>query len=743
MKRLQLLFACGTLLAFAPSRIAAEQIGPISVSSQPLTSGETYHGYREYRILLENSSAKDAHQVTLVYPDRSYNYGNSISRIARTVSLAPGARALVPIWQPPLPQNGNGQLRVVVDGEPPESISLPGNSHVNRSGGGALIPATVLVSRTLDFDDLTRALKLENDAFSATMAVGPRDSGSRRGLVPTAWSPDASSSGPHWLELDYATPIKADRLRIFETMGFPPGGQFILTGISGTNYPPISMSPSAPTRPGTAREFSFPPTAEPIQTVRIEFGSTYAGMISIDAVELEGSGGSGAVWASAARASSQSTASVPRGASSGISGREANRLLRAELPVGEWSESWLSYTPFDAIALTAADLRSMPPAIQDALWRYTECGGNLVLFGNAGVPQSWRSARKISQTGGEILDAGMGRCFLFETEKIPDLPAETLKTLTDTLNISARSWQSLPDENSANAAFPVVENVRIPVRGMVVIMLAFVIVIGPVNIIFLSRTNRRTWLLWTIPAISLVTSLIVFAYSFLREGITPDVRIEGVTLLDQANRRASTIGTAAFYCPLTPGGGLFFSSDTEVTPLVERWEYGRGTDREMDWTQGQHLTRGWVSARVPAHFGLRKSETRRERIQLEGSGAQTSIVNGLGSPIRSLWLADWSGQIYTASKVPAGQKAKLTVLSGMSRAATERIGVGALSDTFGFAQSRELAATNAVACLRPGTYVAELETNPFLENGLGAKAKSARTKARSIVYGLLEKEVQP
>ena len=50
-------------------------------------------------------------------------------------------------------------------------------------------------------------------------------------------------------------------------------------------------------------------------------------------------------------------------------------------------------------------------------------------------------------------------------------------------------------------------------------------VIGPVNLIYLNRIKRRTWMLWTIPAISVATTLLVFAYSLLREGITPDARL--------------------------------------------------------------------------------------------------------------------------------------------------------------------------------------------------------------------------
>src|SRR6185369_17577401 len=177
--------------------------------------------------------------------------------------------------------------------------------------------------------------------------------------------------------------------------------------------------------------------------------------------------------------------------------------------------------------------------------------------------------------------------------------------------------------------------------------------------------------------------LVVFVYSYLREGITPDTRIAGLTVLDQANRRAATVGMTAFYCPLTPSQGLFFSSDTEATPLVEMWNYQNGTERDLDWTQAQHLGRGWVSARVPAHFHLRKSEIRRERLQVENLNGQLTVVNGLGAPIRSLWLADGAGQIYTATNIVAGQKANLSPTT-KPPADFSRLGPIAFREKFGF-----------------------------------------------------------
>jgi hypothetical protein len=727
------------LLASTSASRAAERFDDITVGPQSLASGETYHGYRELRIQLENRSVNATHRVTLIYPDRSYGGGNSISRMSRTVSLGPSSTAIVPMWQPPLAAAGNGNLRVLVDGSEVGRVGLPDPprhlTHVGAGYGGSMIPATLLVSRSLNYDEVGRALKSERAAFGAAKnATGPRDA-TRRGLLTSnIWTPDPVASGPHWIELGYDHPLRADHVRIIETLGLTPGGDIVLTGISGTNLARIPIN--LPVRgagaiPADTWEFSFPLTPEPVKTVRLEFGSPYGGSIGIDAVELEGAG-SGSVWASSARASSEPR--TPSPFATGMPVTDTRELLRSELPASEWSEYWLSYTPYDAIVLNSADTDGMPPAVLSALWRYAECGGNLILLGGGEVPEPWRSHSRSTVEGGASYDIGFGQCFVFETSSIATLKASAIKLLLNAASESARRWQSMPDEGTANSEFPVVENFKIPVRGTVLVMLAFVVLIGPVNLIVLSRLNRRTWLLWTIPAISFFTCVVVFGYSLLREGVTPDARTEGLTLLDQGNRRATSQARTAFYCPLTPSQGLFFGFDTEATPLVNMTEYRSGNSRELDWTESQHLERGWVTARVPAQFHLRKSEVRRERLELETSGQQLSVVNGLGASIRSLWLADSRGRIFTATNVGLGQKAVL-LLSGNTVHIDSGRNVRAFGSDF---VGREIQMTNALALLLPNTYIAELDTNPFIENGLGPKASSARTKSRSIVYGLLE-----
>ena len=215
--------------------------------------------------------------------------------------------------------------------------------------------------------------------------------------------------------------------------------------------------------------------------------------------------------------------------------------------------------------------------------------------------------------------------------------------------------------DGANTIFPVVNKLGIPVRGLFLLMLLFAVTIGPLNLILLSRRKRRIWMLWTTPVISLVTCFAVFAYATFGEGWNRHARTEGLTILDERVRRAATIGWAGFYSALTPSEGLRFGYETEVTPLPQ--SLTTTTARTVDWTHDQHLANGWVTARIPAHFMVRKSELRRERITVRREAdAGLRIVNGLGADISEFWLADKDGTIYSTTGIFAGAEAKLTAL---------------------------------------------------------------------------------
>ena len=50
---------------------------------------------------------------------------------------------------------------------------------------------------------------------------------------------------------------------------------------------------------------------------------------------------------------------------------------------------------------------------------------------------------------------------------------------------------------------------------------------------------------------------------------------------------------------------------------------------------------------------------------------------------------------------------------------------------------------DATGYLRPGTYIAVLDGNPFIENALGQAARAKRTQSTAVVYGILDSPANP
>jgi hypothetical protein len=265
-------------------------------------------------------------------------------------------------------------------------------------------------------------------------------------------------------------------------------------------------------------------------------------------------------------------------------------------------------------------------------------------------------------------------------------------------------------------------------------MLVFVVLIGPVNIFVLAKLNRRIWLLWTIPSLSFLFCVIVFIHSLLAEGITPTTRIESITLLDQEEHRAVSLGIAAYYCPLTPGDGVHFPYEYEVIPVIRSTGIrDRGTAKRIDNTRDQHFKSGWITARLPSHFYIRSHEPRRERIEFERNGdGSITAVNGLGTDIVQLIVSDDNGCLYSSQKIKAGERVPLIPTGSTFGKATTELTPRSLYTMGSWYGAIHDVQKKPVSMLIPGSYYAELDTAPFIREGL---AGTALRKHRSIVLG--------
>lgn len=411
-------------------------------------------------------------------------------------------------------------------------------------------------------------------------------------------------------------------------------------------------------------------------------------------------------------------------------------FLRSDTPVSRWSSNWLGYSCYDAIVLTEQEAGEMPPQAQLAIRRFVECGGSLFIHGDR-VPAAFSSGG--FSDGRQSYRVGFGRV------------AATLAGRNDkkewrqtyAVLVKSRIPVYNPKTNPGSGSQLLIGESKVPVKGLFLLVLVFGIGIGPANLWLLTRRKRRIWLWWNVPVISLFTCLLVFGYSVASEGWTGHEKNATFTLLDERCHRATTLGCLSYYCPLTPSRGPLFGVETDAVLLqrpaqgYQRYNEEMNTPKNVDWTDGQQLGSGWVTARVATYFQIRKNEDRRERLTVERQAdGKLKIVNALGAGIKRLFVADTSGQVFEGRDIPAGAEQTLSAAPGVGRIAGDR-GPGGLQSVFHTdlisTISRLNNAANPTDLLMPGSYIAFLDQSPFLETTMPS-VQSEDTAA--IVFGI-------
>jgi hypothetical protein len=425
-------------------------------------------------------------------------------------------------------------------------------------------------------------------------------------------------------------------------------------------------------------------------------------------------------------------------------------LVRAALPVSAWSDNWLAYTRYDAILITPEDINELVVSseytrrVLRAMWRFTEAGGVLVVVGGGKppLPKAWdRPAQSAPDKSTlQLYAVGFGQCLHHPEANSAKWIRADWAALQSAAGVTNNPWLSMRGTQELNSSFPVIDDASVPVGGLFALMFLFALAIGPANLILLSRIKRRIWMLWTVPLISAFTCVSVFAYMIVSEGWSGHVRLAGITLLDQIEERATTLGRVAYYSPLTPSDGLRFSEDVEVSPS--------GSDHSifessctLEWGGQQHLRNGWITARIPAHYKLRRSETQSKyRLAIHRNrDGQFVVVNALGTDLQSLSIADETGTVYTAGATPAGQEAVLTRKQNPKANANKIDAWRQLynSSDWGAISTAKSLSADASSALIPNSYVAVVEQSPFLEEGLAGASRKASASVIVGVFGTI------
>jgi hypothetical protein len=376
--------------------------------------------------------------------------------------------------------------------------------------------------------------------------------------------------------------------------------------------------------------------------------------------------------------------------------------------------NWLGLTSVSAIFIGPKEWEKLAEPQKEALLAWTASGGDFMYVDgdlSTLLPDPRTRPARLALNEGNQTPYYFGRIHLLNSE---ELRAKGLDAALSPENIKAESEHyALPANRSLDwikfpkdgYRLPIPGIGGVPVRSYLAILVAFSVLIGPVNFIWLRRKRRQILLVLTAPLISVTFILLLSGYVFLGEGFDVTVRAESLTMLDQKTNRAATRATVSMYAAgMAPSNGLRFSRDTAIFPRTGGFFAipGRSSERQaIDLTDAQQFTTGIAKVRAPSNFEEISFRPARARLSFNHADGGITVVNGLGATITRLFYRD-AGKVFMLDlPLKTGAKAAMRVADESS--------LNVLPAKFHFLRE--------IQSQPDHTYIAWLESSPFLETG--------------------------
>jgi hypothetical protein len=311
-----------------------------------------------------------------------------------------------------------------------------------------------------------------------------------------------------------------------------------------------------------------------------------------------------------------------------------------------WPADWRMWSEFSVMVLTQETWTNLDEARRNALRDRIAMGARLVL-----VPTA---------AGGEF---GRER---FGAGEIVTLD----RPLDDVGSLAARPGFEALDQVSAeslagNAFWNSITEVLAP-RPQTGWLTAFVIVfgvaVGPVNLFFFAPAGKRHRLFFTVPAISLAATVVLFGAIFLSDGLGGrGSRRTLVLLLPERNEavvvqrqysRTGLLGSRKFALP----ADVLLERQAEAIVL--------GGSQQL-WRAGDTASGDWFSSRGEQRHTLRRLGPTRERVELlRESDGGLAVQSTVAARLRDFAYRDDQLTYWIAAEVAPGQRVKLQRFAG-------------------------------------------------------------------------------
>jgi hypothetical protein len=313
---------------------------------------------------------------------------------------------------------------------------------------------------------------------------------------------------------------------------------------------------------------------------------------------------------------------------------------------------WRGLAGFQIILFTAAEWRSIAPGPRSALLDWVAQGGRRILgYDGAAGPADLPAAGGLGT--GSIEHLMLGNELLAQLDKILDGGTDSMAEIS----LRNYSWQwKLAKE---------IGRPEPPKLLILLFVIAFGVIVGPVNFFVFAPAGNRSRLFWTTPLISIAASALMGVFILLAEGLGGHGN-RFVAMLSLADQNKTVVWQEQVSRTGVLLGSSFVPGDPTALLLPIRLsDGGSGYRPWQDRSQafslaGDRWSGDWFRSRRTQAQALMVVTPSRGQFAFGAAPDGTpTVVSTFDKEMADLWYFDQTGGLWTASKIAPGEKVSL------------------------------------------------------------------------------------
>lgn len=344
----------------------------------------------------------------------------------------------------------------------------------------------------------------------------------------------------------------------------------------------------------------------------------------------------------------------------------------------EMSSDWRAYAGYDYCLLTEKDWRDLSPGARNALLRWNRLGGGLLVYSGSGIdlaslgiPNMEQGPRSAQRSWGIV--------------KIGTLPSNNQLNAKETVRLIDREIPATKGQNRLltlredfSSSWPLQDvfgSKTAHVLFFILVLIAFGILVGPINLFVFAKAGQRHRLFITTPLISLGASLLLIVLILFQDGfggrgqrlilmeVRPDDGENAAYLSQEQISRTGVLLSTGFKT----------SEPAYLSPVLlgeSRW--ARVTDANNGGSSrftasveedGLDVTGDWFKSRSEHGHYLETIRPTRGRIELKGDPGAPVITSTFEFPLAEVIYTDGQGAHWRAENVAQGRSATLAPMN--------------------------------------------------------------------------------